>query len=99
MLEMLRAHGLNAGPTQRPMLAGGLTGLLADVPALALLQAFGSVPVLAAALGRDATPAVALLHAGAMLLGGIGYGLLFQRAANDRAGGWLFGMAYGFLLW
>jgi hypothetical protein len=39
------------------------------------------------------------LHAAVMLLGGLGYGQLFQRAANDRHGGWLFGMAYGFLLW
>ena len=34
-----------------------------------------------------------------MVLGGIGYGILFRRGANDAAGGWLFGMAYGFLLW
>jgi hypothetical protein len=27
------------------------------------------------------------------------YGLVFGRAANDRRGGWLFGIAYGFLLW
>src|SRR3546814_1965079 len=32
------------------------------------------------------------------LAGGI-YGRLFQRGANDRRGGWLFGMAFGFLLW
>jgi hypothetical protein len=27
------------------------------------------------------------------------YGRLFMRAANDRRGGWLFGISYGFLLW
>ena len=100
MLEMLRAHGLNAGPAQRPLLAGALAGVLADVPALALLQACAALPELAAALAQPTgQPAVALLHAALMLFGGIGYGQLFQRAANDRHGGWLFGMAYGFLLW
>src|SRR3712207_1606769 len=34
-----------------------------------------------------------------MLLSGILYGWLFQRAANDPRGGWLFGMAFGFVLW
>ena len=34
-----------------------------------------------------------------MLLGGVLYGWLFQRAANDPRGGWLFGMAFGFVLW
>lgn len=37
MLEMLRAHGLEAGPTQRPLTAGAIGGVLADLPALALL--------------------------------------------------------------
>jgi hypothetical protein len=27
------------------------------------------------------------------------YGRLFMRTANDRRGGWLFGLGYGFLLW
>jgi hypothetical protein len=40
-----------------------------------------------------------MVHAVVMSLGGAGYGLLFQRAANDPSGGWLFGMAYGFLIW
>ena len=34
-----------------------------------------------------------------MLLGGILYGLLFRRAANDARGGWLFGLSFGFVLW
>jgi hypothetical protein len=34
-----------------------------------------------------------------MLLGGVFYGWLFQRAANDPRGGWLFGLAFGFVLW
>ena len=32
-------------------------------------------------------------------LAGALYGRIFSRAANDRRGGWLFGMSYGFLLW
>lgn len=34
MLEMLRARGLDAGPTQRPLAAGCIAGVLADAPAL-----------------------------------------------------------------
>ncbi|HMC14465.1 MAG TPA: hypothetical protein VKI18_02465 [Albitalea sp.] len=98
MLEMLRAHGLVAGPTQRPWLAGAAAGAVADLPALALLAGFGTLAKLAAAAGAS-LPTVALLHGGAMVVGGVLYGLLFQRAANDAAGGWLFGIAYGFLLW
>jgi cytochrome c biogenesis protein CcdA len=33
-----------------------------------------------------------------VVLGGI-YGLIFRRAANDRRGGWLFGIGFGFLSW
>ena len=43
--------------------------------------------------------AAGLAYAGLMLLGGVLYGWLFQRAANDPRGGWLFGMAFGFVLW
>jgi hypothetical protein len=98
MLEMLRAHGLDAGPTQRPLHAGAIAGLLADVPAVLLLHQFGTLAAIAEAFGF-ALPVVALLHAAAMVLAGIGYGLLFRRGANDVAGGWLFGMSYGFLVW
>lgn len=98
MLEMLRAHGLDAGPTQRPLHAGALAGLLADAPVLLLLDRFGTLAAIADAFGI-AVPVVALLHAAAMVLGGIGYGLLFRRGANDVAGGWLFGMSHGFLVW
>lgn len=33
------------------------------------------------------------------LIGGGVYGRVFMRAANDRRGAWLFGIAFGFLLW
>ena len=34
-----------------------------------------------------------------MAAAGAVYGRLFGRAANDRHGGWLFGMAFAFALW
>lgn len=98
MLEMLRAHGLDAGPTQRPVLAGALSGALAQLPAFALWNALGTP---AALLHAGGGPPLLLwaLSAALLTIAGTGYGLLFRRAANDGAGGWLFGMAFGYLLW
>lgn len=95
MLEMLRAHGLDAGPTQRPAIAGAICGVLADIPAIALLYAFGTFERLTPVVGDVSV----LLQVASTALAGAGYGLLFQRAANDAKGGWLFGMAYGYLVW
>src|SRR3954463_5568930 len=98
MLRILRAHGLDAGPTQRPLLAGATAGLIADIPAIALLDLFGTLGTLGPAVGI--APMVAGLGYGTMmLLGGVLYGWLFQRAANPPGGGWLFGLALGFVLW
>jgi len=33
------------------------------------------------------------------IAGGVLYALVFQRAANDAKGGWLFGSGFGFLMW
>src|SRR4051794_23313344 len=98
MLEILRAHGLDAGPTQRPLLAGALSGLLADIPVLPLLALFGSLDALGLAAHVSAVTA-GRGFGSAMLLGGLLYGALFRRAANDRRGGWLFGISFGFVLW
>lgn len=98
MLKILQAHGLDAGPTQRPLLAGMAASIIADMPALGLLQAFGSLDALAQSAHFSVIIA-ALAYTGMMLLGGLLYGWLFQRAANDPWGGWLFGMAFGFVLW
>jgi len=95
---MLQAHGLDAGPTQRPLLAGAITGVMATVPALAVLAGFQALGAPARA-GGTSVFAAGLAYAGLMLLGGILYGWLFQRAANDVRGGWLFGLAFGFVLW
>ena len=98
MPRFLSAHGYDPGPTQRPVLAGTLTGITATIPATALLVAMGSFAVETEILHLSMA-ATATAGCGAMALAGGLYGRLFQRTANDRRGGWLFGMAYGFLLW
>jgi hypothetical protein len=98
MPAFLAAHGYDPGPTQRPRLAGALSGLVATVPAVAILAASGSLAVEARILGL---PVAATIAAGAvtMAVAGAAYGWAFGRAANDVRGGWLFGMAFGFALW
>jgi hypothetical protein len=98
MPRFLSAHGYDPGPTQRPVLAGTLTGIIATVPATAILAAMGSLAAETEILDLS-IGATAMAGCGAMALAGGLYGRLFQRTANDRRGGWLFGMAYGFLLW
>ena len=97
MTGFLSAHGYDPGPTHRPMLAGAIVGTLATAPATAVLFLFGSMQTGARIVGL---PVLVAFVAGAavMSLAGAGYGALFQRSANDRRGGWLFGTAFGFLL-
>ena len=98
MRGFLDAHGYDPGPTQRPLLAGAITGVLASIPAIGMLYGFGSLGVEARILGLSE-----LVTMGAgwplMAIAGAIYGRLFGRAANDKHGGWLFGMAFGFALW
>jgi hypothetical protein len=98
MAGFLSAHGYAPGPTQRPLLAGAISGMLATIPAIGMLYFLGSLGVEAGILGlsRLMTVAVGLPI---MAAAGAFYGWLFGRAANDRRGGWLFGMAFGFALW
>ena len=98
MAAFLGAHGYDPGPTQRPILAGFITGIVATAPAIAVLHAFGSLEVEARILG---TSLAATLAAGwaVMAVAGAAYARLFGRTANDRRGGWLFGMAFGFVVW
>jgi len=98
MAGFLSAHGYDPGPTQRPLLAGAISGVLATIPAIAILYAFGSLRVEATILGLSQIMTVV---AGwlAMALAGAIYARLFGRAANEFRGGWLFGMAFGFALW
>jgi hypothetical protein len=98
MSSFLSAHGYDPGPTQRPLLAGGISGVLGTVPAIATLYVFGSLGVEARILGISSWATVA---AGCLVMAAAGalYAWLFGRAANDVRGGWLFGMAFGFGLW
>lgn len=98
MAGFLAAHGYNPGPTQRPMSAGAICGMLAAVPATAVLWQFGSLLVEAKILGLSLAETLGVGLA-AMAAAGAVYGSLFGRAANDRHGGWLFGTAFGFALW
>ncbi len=94
----MRAHGYVPGPTQRPTTAGLIDGALASIPALLLLRVSGSLD----AVGRSAQlPILAVLAIDIALLAVAGalYGRIFGRTANDREGGWLFGLCYGFAVW
>lgn len=98
MRGFLDAHGYDPGPSQRPLLSGALSGILATVPAIGVLIACGSLKVEAEILGmtRAATLGVGWL---AMAVAGAAYARFFGRAANAVRGGWLFGMSFGFALW
>jgi hypothetical protein len=98
MAGFLAAHGYDPGPSQRPFLAGAISGVIATIPAIGVLIAFGSLRVEAEILGMSR---LATLGAGwvAMAVSGAVYARLFGRAANSRKGGWLFGMSFGFALW
>ena len=98
MSGFLSAHGYDPGPTQRPLLAGAVSGTLATAPALALLHGLGSLAIEARILGL---PIGVTIIAGWLLMAFAGalYARVLGSAANDPRGGWLFGMAFGFALW
>ena len=98
MAKFLSAHGFDPGPTQRPLTAGAISGLLATIPAIAILYGFGSLRVEAGILGISQLLTIAVGWP-VMAAAGAAYGRIFGRAANDSRGGWLFGMAFGFALW
>ena len=98
MRGFLGAHGYDPGPTQRPLLAGAVSGLVATIPAIAILHICGSLEVEGGILGLPPLKTVGL-GLPVMALAGAIYGWLFGRAANDVRGGWLFGMMFGFALW
>lgn len=99
MMSFLVAHGFDPGPTQRPKSAGALSGLLAAIPAGGMLFAFGTVEAMADRILRiDRWMALGVLALGFALAGAL-YGALLRRAANDRRGGWAYGLVFGLLLW
>ena len=97
-IQYMRAHGNTPGPTQRPISAGALTGLAAEIPAALMLLWSGGLASAAESLVLSPW-AILGLHTLAAIAGGGIYGRVFSRAANDRQGGWLFGISYGFLIW
>lgn len=96
--QYMRAHGNTPGPTQRPFLAGAVTGALAEIPALFMLWWSGALSSATQSLSLPVYAFLAL-HLLAMVIAGVIYGRVFSRAANDPRGGWLFGISFGFLIW
>lgn len=99
MIRFVRAHGYDAGPTQRPLAAGALAGALAAAPAGIPFVGFGSFDVASEEVMRLSQAGTAVLVFAAFVLAGLLYGAFFQRAANDPRAGWLLGISYGFILW
>jgi hypothetical protein len=99
MIGFLRAHGMTPGPLQHPMTAGAFSAGVALAPAGAVFVALGSFAVAADKVLNLPRPLVAGLMIVGFAVCGALYGLIFQRAANDRTGGPLFGAIYGFVLW
>lgn len=99
MIGFLSAHGFDPGPTQRPLTAGLLTGAIGAVPAAAVFVVSRSFQVLTDDIFQTSYAVTALAVAAAFIASGGLYGLIFRRVANDRRGGWLFGLAFGFLVW
>ena len=97
-MQYMRAHGNTPGPTQRPILAGALTALIAEIPAAGMLWWSGALSSAMQILSL-ALWVILVLHSAAMIVSGAIYGRVFSRAANDVRGGWLFGISYGFLIW
>jgi hypothetical protein len=98
MAGFLAAHGYDPGPSQRPILAGAISGVLGTVPAIGVLIAFGSLKVEAEILGMSSLLTLGIGLA-VMAVAGAAYARIFGRAANSPKGGWLFGMSFGFALW
>jgi len=97
-MQYMRAHGNTPGPTQRPILAGALTGLAAEIPAAVMLWWSGAFVSATQSLSLPLWSAL-VVHSLLAIAGGAIYGRVFSRAANDPQGGWLFGIGYGFLIW
>jgi hypothetical protein len=82
MAGFLSAHGYDPGPTQRPLLAGAISGALAAIPAVAVLWFFGSIEVESKILGLT-IPLTLAIGFPVMAVAGAIYCRLFGRAANN----------------
>lgn len=99
MISFIRAHGYDPAPTQRPVLCGALSGVIAVIPAAWVFVGFGSFDVAATEVLRLSRLGAAILIVAAFGIGGLLYGALFRRAADDTQAGWVLGMSFGFVLW
>ena len=97
-LQYLRAHGNTAGPTQRPLWTGAISGLIAFVPYETVLRLTGGRGSIARGFDISIWMSSAA-NLTVMVAAGIIYAAIFKRAANDCSGWWIFGASYGFLLW
>src|SRR5215218_1061370 len=97
-MQYMRAHGNTAGPTQRPLMTGAISGFLAFLPYELVLRASGGRASIAAGFDISLWTSSAM-NMTVMVVAGIVYAAIFKRAANDCSGGWIFGASYGFLLW
>ena len=98
MAKFLSVYGYDPGPSQRPLLAGAISGVLATGLAIPILLLLGSLKVEANILGLSPWLTVGIGWF-VMAAAGALYARIFGRAANTVNGGWLFGMAFGFALW
>lgn len=85
-------------PLQRPRPAGAIAGTAAAFVSAALVWSTGSADLPARAIGVP-PPLLVALSIVSLGIAGAAYGAVFLRAANDRRGGWLFGLGWGFLTW
>jgi hypothetical protein len=97
-IQYMRAHGSDPSPTQRPLLAGAITGVIASVPVSAILRTFQASSAIAD-LSDIKEPFVLAAAGGATVLLSMLYARLLGRVANDRRSGWLLGISFGFLVW
>jgi hypothetical protein len=98
MNHFMRAHGYLPGPTQRPVITGLLSGSAAILPVLAFATYTGVLGAVARDMDVHVAVAAIVIAVLSACAGGL-YGRIFMRAANDRRGGWLFGIGFGYLLW
>ena len=73
MIGFTAAHGDDPGPTQRPLVAGAISGVIATLPAIAILMLTSALGVEANILGLS-EPATIAAGCVVMALAGAVYG-------------------------